>query len=257
MTIPEFRIFDSHFHIISSHFPLVPNDNFVPDYFSIDDYMYKMASYNLAGGAVISGSFQGFDQTYLISALEKLGPDFVGITQLPVSVTDEEIIQLKKLGVRGLRINLKRGEYEYTENLKILATRVYELAGWHLELYLDSTMLSNLYPLLVTLPKVSIDHLGLSNTGFKYLLKLVEQGIHVKASGFGRVNLNVTKTLKKIHAINPSALMFGTDLPSTRAARPFCHNDYLLIIDTLDESGAKRVFYDNAIEFYNIPEKSD
>ena len=35
------------------------------------------------GGAVVSGSFQGFDQSYLLDALDQLGPSFVGVTQLP------------------------------------------------------------------------------------------------------------------------------------------------------------------------------
>jgi len=41
--------------------------------------------------AVVSGSFHGFDQSYLLDALALLGPGFVGVTQLPATVTDDEI----------------------------------------------------------------------------------------------------------------------------------------------------------------------
>ena len=44
--------------------------------------------------------------------------------------------------------------------------------------------------------------------------------------------------------------MFGSDLPSTRAARPYSDSDFLLVIDTLGEVGARRVLHDNAAEFY-------
>jgi hypothetical protein len=44
--------------------------------------------------------------------------------------------------------------------------------------------------------------------------------------------------------------MFGTDLPSTRAARPFNDDDYALVVDTLEPEQATHVLYKNAIDFY-------
>jgi hypothetical protein len=44
--------------------------------------------------------------------------------------------------------------------------------------------------------------------------------------------------------------MFGTDLPSTRAARPYKDGDFRLVIDALGEDSARRVFYENASDFY-------
>jgi len=64
-----FKIFDSHFHIIDRRFPLIPNEGYVPDEFSCEDYLARAKSFPLAGGAIVSGSFQAFDQTYLIDAL--------------------------------------------------------------------------------------------------------------------------------------------------------------------------------------------
>lgn len=39
----------------------------------------------------------------------------------------------------------------------------------------------------------------------------------MKATCFGRVELDVENALKSIYEVNPDSLMFGTDLPSTRA----------------------------------------
>jgi hypothetical protein len=50
--------------------------------------------------------------------------------------------------------------------------------------------------------------------------------------------------------------MFGTDLPSTRAPRPYQDNDYTLVLETLGEEKAANVFYKNAIEFYR-PKKAE
>ena len=92
MNIPEFEVFDALFHIIDPRFPLVPNHGYVPERYIARDYVERTEEYNLKGGAVVSGSFQAFDQDYLVNALGRLGSGFVGVTQLPSTTSDEEII---------------------------------------------------------------------------------------------------------------------------------------------------------------------
>jgi predicted TIM-barrel fold metal-dependent hydrolase len=249
--LKNLRIFDAHFHIIDRRFPLVPNQGYLPEDFSCDDYLERMKQYNVAGGAIVSGSFQTFDQSYLRAALAELGPAFVGVTQLPASVTDAELLDLNEAGVRAVRFNLKRGGSEGVEQLAAMAKRIHELVGWHVELYVDSRELAGLFATLVALPAVSIDHLGLAKEGFDVLLRLAERGVRVKATGFGRVDFDVAGALKDLYAVNPATLMFGTDLPSTRAPRPYADADLLLVVETLGEEGARRVLYENAVEFYH------
>ena len=246
----RFKIFDSHFHIIDKRFPLLENQGYVPDNFSRTDYLNRTENYRLMGGAIVSGSFQGFDQDYLLAALGELGPNFVGVIQLPATVSDEELIRLNLAGVRAVRFNLKRGGSEGVKNLEHFSRHVYEVVGWHTELYVDSKDLPDLHNILIQLPRVSIDHLGLSQAGLPNLLSLVEKGVFIKATGFGRVDFSVNSILRKIAAINPDALMFGTDLPSTRAPRPYSDDDYFTVIDALGEKLAQKVFYENGIKFY-------
>ena len=252
MEFPPTRIFDAHLHIIDRRFPLVHNQGFLPDEFTCRDYRERLKGYDLAGGAVVSGSFQAFDQTYLREALRELGPGFVGVTQLPATVSDDDILELADAGVRAVRFNLKRGGSEDVAHLDRLARRVYEIADWHVELYVDSRELPDLEEALASLPAVSIDHLGLSREGFPQLLRLVEQGANIKATGFGRVDFDVRQALATIYGINPKALMFGTDLPSTRAPKPYRDEDLLLVYEALGEKGASEVLYKNAMEFYRI-----
>jgi predicted TIM-barrel fold metal-dependent hydrolase len=243
-------VFDSHFHIIDHRFPLVPNDGYLPDDFTCREYRQRTANIFLTGGAVVSGSFQAMDQSYLIDALSILGPGFVGVTQLPATVSDQEVLRLNGLGVRAIRFNLRRGGSEKIEQLENLAWRVFNLARWHVELYVDSSELPGLKETLIRLPALSIDHLGLSKSGFSTLLALVEQGVRVKACGFGRVDFDVKTALLEICAANPEALMFGTDLPSTRAPRAYADQDMLLLLDALGEDLARKALYDNAVAFY-------
>lgn len=248
--LKQFQLFDSHFHIIDRRFPLKPNNGYLPYDLTCSDYRAQTIQYDLRGGAIVSGSFQAFDQSYLLDALQVLGPQFVGVTQLPATVSDQEVLDLDSAGVRAIRFNLKRGGSEDVRYLDTMARRVHELAGWHVELYVDSRELDVLFDTLVSLPSVSIDHLGLANEGFNTLLKLAEQGVRVKATGFGRVDFDVPTALKALYDANPKSLMFGTDLPSTRAPRPYGDADFMLVIDTLGEEAARAIFYDNAKEFY-------
>lgn len=246
-------MFDAHVHIVDPRFPLIENEGYLPDPYTITDYKRRMSRFDIDGGAVVNGSFQGLDQTWLRAALAELGEGWVGVTMLSVDASDAEILSLNEAGVRALRFNFKRAGGDIV-GLTMLALRAYELAGWHVELYIDGSMLGSLEPVITKLPKLSIDHMGMSDECLPYLLNLVDRGARVKASGFGRVAMNVPMALRKIHAVNPEALMFGSDLPGTRAGRPFLDTDIRVISDAVGND-LHRVLEDNARGFYGLPVK--
>jgi predicted TIM-barrel fold metal-dependent hydrolase len=155
------------------------------------------------GGAVVSGSFQGDDQTYLLDALERLGPGFVGVTQLPPTVGDDEVLALDAAGVRGVRFTLARGGTLDVD----LALRVHEVAGWHAEVY--ATDLPAHEPALRRLPRLVIDHLGMNPEGLATAVRL---GAMVKAT---------PRATHDARAVAPDRVMYGTDLPGTRTDRTF------------------------------------
>lgn len=243
-------IFDSHFHIIDYDFPIIENQGYMPSTYVVEDYLKETMDLNILGGAIVSGSFQAFDQGYLLKALKQMGPTFCGVTQLPFTVTNEEILNLNENGVKALRFNVRRGGSEDLSKLDYFARRVYDLAGWHSELYIDAKELPEIAPTIEKLPAISIDHLGLSEEGLPHLLKLVDKGIRVKATGFGRVDLNIENALTSIYNINPDALMFGSDLPSTRAKRPFNLGDVELIQKLFNKQAVDKILYMNAYNWY-------
>lgn len=246
------RLFDSHFHVIDHRFPLVANQGYTPPPFPLADYRAAASPLGVEGGAVVSGSFQAFDQTYLLAALAELGPGWVGVTQIPEDCPDAEIARLGRAGVRAVRFNIVRGGAGDFDRLEALARRCHAVAGWHCELYVDAATLAPEVDRLAGLPKVSIDHLGMTEAGLPVLLNLVEAGVHVKATGFGRVKLDVARALEAIAATDPALLVFGTDMPSTRAPRPFEAADIDLVETVLGVELARRVFWDNARALYRV-----
>ncbi len=76
------KIFDAHFHIIDNRYPLIKNQGYLPPPFKVDDYLKWAQKLNIQGGAIVSGSFQGFDTSYLFQALKNLRPQFVGVANI-------------------------------------------------------------------------------------------------------------------------------------------------------------------------------
>lgn len=245
-------MFDAHFHIIDPDFPLIENNGYLPEPFTVSMYRDAIKKYHFSGGAVVSGSFQGFDQGYLISALKQLGQNYVGVVNLPHTATDTEIIELYKKGIRAVRFNVYRGGSEDITHVVDFAKRAHRLCGMHVELYIDGPRIEKHFEALSNLPKFSIDHLGLTTSGFDSLLALVKKGAYVKATGFMRVDFDVLTALRKINGINPNALLFGTDLPGTRASRLFNEADIALIKDHFSEKEQENIFEKNAMRFYNL-----
>ena len=244
---------DAHLHIVDPRFPLVPNRGYVPPSFTVAAYRHRVRSLGVSGGAVVSGSFQGHDQSYLPAALAELGPGFAGVTQLPSSVPDEQVLRLHGAGVRAVRFNLRRGGDADPAAIERLARRVHDLAGWHAEFYVAAPDVEALAPLVRRLPRASVDHLGMGAAALPALRELVAHGVRVKATGFGRVDLDVPATLRALHAVDPSALLFGTDLPGTRAPRAFRDDDLDVVVAALGDDAAQAVLHDNAAAWYGLP----
>jgi predicted TIM-barrel fold metal-dependent hydrolase len=244
------KIFDSHFHIINPRYPLVKNNGYLPPEFTVENYLDKVKDFGIIGGAIVSGSFQAFDYGYLRDSLKRLGKRFVGVANIPMGINQKELDRLNDMNIVAVRFNLKRGGSEKKENLIKLSNQLYDKYGWHTELYIDSKDLKELNPILMEIQKFSIDHLGLSKKGLTDLYHWVEKGIKVKVTGFGRIDFDPLPVIKKIYEIDPNCLMFGTDLPSTRAKAAFSNKDINLIKDNFNKEEQEKIFFRNAEKWY-------
>ncbi len=251
-----YKVFDSHFHIIDPSFPLVVNQGFTPDFYTVEQYRDELAKMEIeaVGGAVVSGSFQGYDQTYFADALGKLGDGFVGVTQLDPTASDKEILELDRLGIKAIRFNLFRGLSATLGEIEQQGRRVFDLCGWKTELYLDaSKMEDDFIDLVLRMPRISIDHLGMRKGGEETLRRFVAAGIPVRATGFGRIGYSREEAgylISLLYAENPQALLFGSDLPSTRASKRFDVDDIQLIVNAVGADHAEDVLYRNGITWY-------
>ena len=119
-------MYDTHFHIIDMRYPVQENQGFFPPSFPAPDYQARTQGLGITGGNVVSGSFQGFDTGFMHEALRVLGPTFTGVIQIPPTATDDEILKLDAIGVRGVRFNMARGGSADVADLENVAKRVWE-----------------------------------------------------------------------------------------------------------------------------------
>ncbi len=245
------RIFDAHFHIIDPTYPLTANNGYIPAPYTVTDHMNTTKGLDIVGGVVVSGSFQAYDQNYLLASLQQLGTRYFGVTNIQPNISKEELDLLSKERIVGIRFNLKRGNLDQLRYITRISNELYDKYNWHTELYVDNKDLQGLTSILKTIPDFSIDHLGLSKEGLNDLYYWVERGVKVKATGFGRLDFSPIPVMKLINSINPKALLFGTDLPSTRAKTPFTQKDVELIKENFSIEELKRILYSNASEWYN------
>lgn len=250
-------IFDTHFHIIDHRFPINENNGFIPGEFKLAEYLHWTDILDIRGGVIIPGSYHGFDNAHIIQSIKEIGNDYIGIAQLKSNVSDDVLFALDRAGIRGLRFNVKRGIYSDPREMLSFAQRVYELLKWHVEIYPGPGFIDDNLTILTKFPSLSIDHLGVSSDNFSALLRLVQKGVMVKASGFGRVDFDVRKALKQVVDVNPVSLMFGTDLPSTRTFSSFRPENILMIKNIFDDETSDRILYKNALSFYRMARFTD
>ena len=251
------KLFDAHFHIIDPAYTLAGNNGFTPDWYTVQDYRAELAPMDLelVGGAVVSGSFQAWDQSYFEGALGKLGKGFVGVTQLDPATSDAELSRLDALGIKAIRFNLYRGLSATPAEIESLERRVWDACGWKCELYLDAAKIDDeLDALIRRLPAVSIDHLGMSRLDDDALMRgYVAAGVPVRVTGFGRVEHTreqVAELVAALYQENPRALLFGTDLPATRARYRFSMDDVALVKAALGDEAAQDVLWKNGMRWY-------
>lgn len=165
------KLFDAHFHIIDYKFLVIKNQGYLPPQFLPSDYLKSMETFKLVGGVIVSGSFHEFDTQYLRLALSTFGKNYVGVINYNPDYTDLDIINLNKLGVRAIRFNIRRDK-KVINLIEYASKRVFDLVGWHSEIYIDSKDIPNIKDKLLKIPRLVIDHLGLSKEGFTHVLSL-------------------------------------------------------------------------------------
>jgi 2-pyrone-4,6-dicarboxylate lactonase len=111
---------------------------------------------------IVQATCHGADNRALVDALQASQGRARGVATVRDGVSEEELVQLDRAGVRGVRFNFVKRLVDVTppDVLMRIAKRVAPL-GWHIVIYFEAADLPNLFGFFASLPTpVVVDHMG-------------------------------------------------------------------------------------------------
>jgi 2-pyrone-4,6-dicarboxylate lactonase len=191
---------DAHFHILGpkAKFPFDQKSPYTPFDAPKDELIDRHMFLGIERGVVVQSAAHGYDHAAAADLLAEHPGSYVGVALAPVNADMADLKKLHGQGFRGVRFNFVQhlGSALAVSDVMKFATKLAVL-GWHLQLYVDSSMLLKMTPELKLSPvPVVIDHMGkidashgLDQPGFTQLLKLMEdKRFWVKVSALERAS---------------------------------------------------------------------
>ena len=118
-----------------------------------------------SGEVIVAATCHGTDNSYMLNALKKSKGRALGVAFVEKNITDQELTDLDKAGVRGVRYSyVKRlTNPPPPEEMVAMANRVKRL-NWHIDLYCEAADLKDLEPHIKAIPvPVVFDHMAVPN----------------------------------------------------------------------------------------------
>jgi predicted TIM-barrel fold metal-dependent hydrolase len=246
MDMPSFRVpanaCDCHMHIYDSRFPAAPGAKLRPADATVAMYGLLQRRLGTTRNVVVTPSTYGTDNRCTLDALAQFGQAARGIAVVDGNVGDDELKQLHRAGVRGLRFNLAVGAVTTVDIIEPLARRIAPL-GWHVQINMPLEELERQEMLLRRLPVPAVfDHFGRiplpagkEHPAFSLITDLMQQGrAYIKLSGAylasktgGPAYGDVAPLAVALINAAPEQVIWGSDWPHpTETSKP---NDAVLL----------------------------
>ncbi|RFU33114.1 hypothetical protein B7463_g3226, partial [Scytalidium lignicola] len=241
--VPE-GAWDTHIHVFDPEkWPYPTPRSYTPKTAQISEYPVSVTG--CTSIVIVHASVQGSSPAPLVDTLNKQksmpGITLRGLATIDVNtITDDELDELHKAGVRGARLHEMAWGHGHQPTGDSIAVKVKKLAdrlarlGWAIGIFCDvhawASMASMIRNELDPRIKLVADHFGgtfpseENSEDFKTFIDLIkEKRIYVKVSGFERLYHGHASGMKAIEPIvkavivaGPDRIIFGTDWPHTQ-----------------------------------------
>ncbi|MFC5140415.1 amidohydrolase family protein [Actinomycetospora rhizophila] len=155
---------DAHCHVFGpgERFPFAPERKYTPTDAGREQLFALRDHLGIARQVVVQATCHGTDNRALVDALDAADGRARGVAAVRGDVTDRELADLDRAGVRGVRFNFVKRLVDAvpTDELAAVAERIAPL-GWHVVVYFEAADLPDLEDFLGRLPvPVVVDHMG-------------------------------------------------------------------------------------------------
>ena len=275
---------DCHMHIFGdmATYPPAAWRAYDPTPATLQVYNAEAARMGFSRVVFVQPSAYGTDNTCMKNALRARPKTSRGVAVIDAATKEAELKELKKLGVRGVRLNLvSNGIPDIPAaivQLQETASRVGKL-GWHIQIFALPSLIAGIAPVIADLGvDVVIDHMGAGDgqltagrPGFDDVLALLRANkAWVKVSGANRVSLqnsgfeDAVPVIKALVEANPERAVWGTDWPhigphTPGAPEPVLYMPHdnrallrLLALAVTDPAVLQKVLVDNPARLYGF-----
>jgi 2-pyrone-4,6-dicarboxylate lactonase len=231
-----------------------------------------------SGEVIVAATCHGTDNSFMLNALKKSKGRALGVAFVEKTISDQELADLDKAGVRGVRYSyVKRlTNPPPPEEMVAMANRIKPL-NWHIDLYCEAADLKDLEPHIKSIPvPVVFDHMavpaiekGVGDPEFQRYLQLFrdKQDCYAKVTcperltGSGKPE-EWTKVLPFARALAeefPDRVITGTDWPHPNMKEGQMPNDGELLnrwiweVAGRNSATLKRILVDNPRTLFRFP----
>ena len=222
---------DCHAHLFGpqTKYAYAANRRYTPPDATADDYIKMLQAIGVDRAVLVQPSVYMTDNTVILDALAENKFPFRAVAVVNNEVSDAELARMHKLGVRGLRLNLRNSNGAPGDLAPRLAARIAPM-GWHLQFRINAEDFTAIGPMLRALPcDFIIDHMGqvpiadgVNGAAFRAILDLVNGGrCWVKLSAPMRMSArdypyaDVTPLVHALVAAAPERMVWASDWPHT------------------------------------------
>lgn len=260
---------DCHVHIFDpSRPPPGKSAEETPDA-TLSAYRAVQSTTGLEHAVIVQANGYGTDNTCMLEAVAELGASARGVAVVPPDASRQDLEDLDRRGVKGIRFHFLPGGFLTWEALPRLAKLAADL-GWHAQVQFDGRTLADREQTLAALPcTVVIDHIGkflepvdTSHEGFRSLLRLLERGnVWVKLAAPYEVSrsgppdyADVGALAKALAAAAPERCVWASNWPHPWVQNAPTEAALIALLEEWvpDEARRHRVLVENAAELYGF-----
>lgn len=161
--VPPAGAVDAHCHVFGpmAQFPFSPKAKYLPQDAGPEMLFALRDRLGFARNVIVQASCHGTDNAATLNAIAKSGGKARGVAVVDPAISAGELAALHDGGMRGVRFNFLKRLVDDAPKDKFLdlAGRLPE--GWHVVVYFEADILTELRPFLDAIPvPLVIDHMG-------------------------------------------------------------------------------------------------
>lgn len=234
---PRFRLpagaVDAHCHVFGpgDQFPFAPERKYTPCDASAAQLFALRDHLGFERNVIVQATCHGTDNRAVIDAISRSGGRARGVASVRADVSESELRELDRGGVRGVRFNFVKRLVDTVDpvTLSRIAERIKPL-GWHCVIYFEASDLPDLYEFIARMPiTVVVDHMGRPDASkqadgpeFDLFVRLMRENPHIwsKVTCPERLSVSgppgyddVVPFARRLVEAFPDRVLWGTDWP--------------------------------------------